>query len=202
MTKVILFLSSTRVGASYTGTGSWGDRVGALAKERFEAAGCTVTVWDPKKIEFPMLQQPIQMIPDKSTVPQWMMDRKQELEEADAFIACCTEYNAAIPPAFTNMLAHFPPASFRHRPISIITYSMGSGGGLRIQSPLKAMVTDMGMFTVPATVKVDFVHNKFNEKDECTDEKLPGYMDRLASQTTWYAEAIKNHKEANGLPSA
>ena len=70
MTKVILFLSSTRVGASYTGTGSWGDRVGALAKERFEAAGCTVTVWDPKKIEFPMLQQPIQMIPDKSTVPQ------------------------------------------------------------------------------------------------------------------------------------
>jgi len=199
--RIILFLSSTRVGASYSGVGSWGDRVGKLAKARFEASGSNVSVWDPKEIAFPLLQQPIQMIPDKSTIPQWLMDRKQELEEADAFVACCAEYNAAVPPALVNMLAHFPPGSFKHRPIGIITYSMGSGGGIRIQAPLKAMVTDMGMFTVPASVKIDFVHKKFDEADVCTDDKLGGYIDRLASEINWYAQAIKNHKDSHGLPS-
>ena len=47
--------------------------------------------------------------------------------------------------------------------IGVLTYSMGSGGGLRAQLPLKGMVTDMGMFTVPASVKVDFVQKKFDE---------------------------------------
>ena len=45
-----------------------------------------------------------------------------------------------------------------------MTYSVGSGGGLRVQAPLKVMVTDMGMFTVPASVKVDFVNKKFDEQ--------------------------------------
>lgn len=44
-----------------------------------------------------------------------------------------------------------------------MTYSAGSGGGIRVVAPLKSMVTDMGMFTVPATVKIDSVHKKFDE---------------------------------------
>ena len=46
----------------------------------------------------------------------------------------------------------------------IVTYSVGSGGGMRVQAPLKVMVTDLGMFTVPASVKVDFVNKKFDEQ--------------------------------------
>ena len=35
---------------------------------------------------------------------------------------------------------------------------------MRVQAPLKVMVTDLGMFTVPASVKVDFVNKKFDEQ--------------------------------------
>ena len=198
--KFLLFLSSTRVGTSYTGNGAWGDRVGNVVKERLENAGHSVNVWDPKVINFPLLQQPIQMIPDKSTIPAWLMERKLEIEEADGFVVCSSEYNSAMPPALTNMLDHFPPASFRHRPIGIVTYSVGSGGGMRVVEQLKAMVTDMGMVTVPATVKIDTVNKKFDEQDNCTDEKIKDYIDRLVKETVWYAKAIKNQKEAEGLP--
>ena len=40
-------------------------RVGAVMKSRVESAGHEVSVWDPKVLQFPLLQQPIQMIMDK-----------------------------------------------------------------------------------------------------------------------------------------
>ena len=39
------------------------------------------------------------------------------------------EYNCSLPPALTNLLDHFPPASFRHKPATIAAYSMGPFGG-------------------------------------------------------------------------
>ena len=36
----------------------------------------------------------------------------------------------------------------------------------------------------------------------CTDAKMEEYVDRMITETTWYAEAIKNHKTNCGLPSA
>ena len=36
----------------------------------------------------------------------------------------------------------------------------------------------------------------------CTDAKMEEYVDRMITETTWYAEAIKNHKANCGLPSA
>ena len=39
------------------------------------------------------------------------------------------EYNCSLPPALTNLLDHFPPASFRHKPATIAAYSMGPWGG-------------------------------------------------------------------------
>ena len=40
-------------------------RVGAVIKARVENAGHEASVWDPKVLQFPLLQQPVQMIMDK-----------------------------------------------------------------------------------------------------------------------------------------
>jgi len=37
------------------------------------------------------------------------------------------EYNATICPALTNLMNFFPPAAYKHKPVSIVTYSMGNG---------------------------------------------------------------------------
>ena len=50
-------------------------------------------------------------------------------QESDGFLIVTPEYNCSLPPALTNLLDHFPPASFRHKPASIAAYSMGPFGG-------------------------------------------------------------------------
>ena len=71
------------------------------------------------------------------------------------FVIVTAEYNCSLPPALTNLLDYFPPASFRqidinriftkimnshekipiltfrHKPVSIAAYSMGPFGGIR-----------------------------------------------------------------------
>lgn len=45
--------------------------------------------------------------------------------ESSGLVLVSAEYNATAPPALTNLLDHFPPASYRHKPCSIVTYSLG-----------------------------------------------------------------------------
>ena len=83
------------------------------------------------EINAPMLKQPLHFMPDPSEAPSWMPETKTKLENSSGFIFVCAEYNATIPPALTNLLDYFPPNVFRHKPASIVTYSMGeftSGG--------------------------------------------------------------------------
>ncbi len=47
------------------------------------------------------------------------------LRNTHGIVLVSAEYNATIPPALTNLLDHFPPASYRHKPCSIVTYSLG-----------------------------------------------------------------------------
>ena len=77
------------------------------------------------EINAPMLTQPLHFMPDPSEAPSWMPETKTKLENSSGFIFVCAEYNATIPPALTNLLDYFPPNVFRHKPASIVTYSMG-----------------------------------------------------------------------------
>jgi NAD(P)H-dependent FMN reductase len=43
----------------------------------------------------------------------------------NSFIVVSPEYNATICPTLTNLMNYFPPAIYRHKPASIVTYSMG-----------------------------------------------------------------------------
>lgn len=64
--------------------------------------------------------------------PEWMLDINKKIQEADGVIFVSSEYNCGIPPALSNMLDHFPPASYRHRPCGIVTYSLGNAYLLNI----------------------------------------------------------------------
>ncbi len=64
---------------------------------------------------------------------------------ADGIVLVSAEYNATLPPALTNLLDHFPPASYRHKPCSLVTYSMGNFGGCRAHVALLPFVNELGM---------------------------------------------------------
>ena len=77
---------------------------------------------------------------DQSQAPQWMLDTHKVIQESQGsviisespdfllgnlldtaysaisrrFVIVTAEYNCSLPPALTNLLDYFPPASFRH----------------------------------------------------------------------------------------
>ncbi len=72
-----------------------------------------------------MLKKPLNFYTDENEAPEWLRAANQKIVEADAFVVVSGEYNSSIPPALTNMLDHFPPASYSRRPALIVTYSPG-----------------------------------------------------------------------------
>ncbi len=58
-----------------------------------------------------------------------------------------SEYNGTIPPALTNLLDHFPPVSYRHKPCSVVTYASGGWGGCRARVAMLPFITELGMVT-------------------------------------------------------
>ena len=45
---------------------------------------------------------------------------------SSGLVLVCPEYNATIAPALTNLMDYFPPDAYRHKPVSIVNYSMGA----------------------------------------------------------------------------
>ena len=54
-----------------------------------------------------------------------MKEINEKIFGTDAVIVVTPEYNASLPPALTSTMDQFPPASYRHKPAGIVTYSLG-----------------------------------------------------------------------------
>ena len=78
------------------------------------------------KLDVPLLKQPLHFMPDQSVAPAWMTQTLAKIKEASGFVIVSAEYNCTIPPALTNLLDHFPLSAYRHKPVSIVTYSKGN----------------------------------------------------------------------------
>ena len=57
--------------------------------------------------------------------PDWMVEAKKKIVDADAYIMVSGEYNHAIPPGLTNLIDHFPTSAFGYKPSGIVCYSPG-----------------------------------------------------------------------------
>merc|ERR1712088_789075 len=121
--------------------------------------GATATLLDPLEINPPMLQQPLHFMKDQSQAPQWMVDTHKIIQESQGFVIVTAEYNCSLPPALTNLLDYFPPASFRHKPVSIAAYSMGQFGGIRAAQLARPFLSELGLVPLPSTVIIPTVQN-------------------------------------------
>ena len=105
---------------------------------------CIVFV-DPREMPFELVKTPLHFMSNPAEAPGWLKDANQKIIDADGFFIVSAEYNSTLPPGLTNMLDHFPTASFRHRPVGLIGYSMGNFGGTRALTALRSFVAEFGM---------------------------------------------------------
>ena len=117
---------------------------------------------------------------------------------ADAFVVVSGEYNHAPPPALSNLLDHFLEEYF-WRPSAICCYSAGQFGGVRAAMPLRAMLAEMGMPSIPALLPIPRLQSAVDAAGVPAEDWLDKAAARFLDELEWYAEALRDRRRA-GTP--
>jgi NAD(P)H-dependent FMN reductase len=167
-----------------------GIRIVRFLERAFAARGHEVTTVDPLEYRLPLLDRMYKEYP-AGGAPKELDSLAAVWRHADAIVVVSGEYNHSIPPALSNLLDHFLE-EFNWRPSAIVSYSAGPFGGVRAAMQLRAMLSELGMPSIPTTMPV------FRVKAAFTEDGIPSNPDgierrfkRLASELEWYAKALR-----------
>ena len=155
---------------------------------------------DPVELDLPLLKKPFHFYKDPSEIPKVLKDTNKVIADADAFVVITAEYNHCMPPGLTNLMDHFPIKSYKYRPSGIVSYSMGSFGGVRASMQARSLLGEIGSPSVSTIFAIPTIQKALSEEGEPLDERMESGVERLVKELEWYATALKKHREAEGLP--
>lgn len=183
--KISVIYGSTRDGRQ-------GIKFAKHIKNALSNKGNEVVLIDPMNISIETLTKRY-LDYDKGTAPSSLEKMHQELDSSDAFVIVSAEYNHFMPPALVNVLNHFH-SEYQRKPSAITTYSVSPFGGVRVSSPLRAFLTQLGMPPIPAMIHAPFVNKNFNEDGErVSADKVERNKEfiKFSEELEWYANALK-----------
>ena len=177
------------------------DRIGIRAARflvsRLEARGHAAPLVDPADLKLPLLDRMYKEYP-KGAAPAALERLATLYRGADAFVVVSGEYNHAPPPALSNTLDHFLEEYF-WRPSAICCYSAGQFGGVRAAMPLRAMLAELGMPSIPSLLPIPRLQNARDAAGVPTQDWLDGAAARFFDELEWYAEALGDRRRV-GTP--
>jgi NAD(P)H-dependent FMN reductase len=183
--KISVIYGSTRDGRQ-------GIKFAKHIKNALSNKGNEVVLIDPINISIETLTKRY-LDYDKGTAPSSLEKMHQELDSSDAFVIVSAEYNHFMPPALVNVLNHFH-SEYQRKPSAITTYSVSPFGGVRVSTPLRAFLTQLGMPPIPAMIHAPFVNKNFNEDGERVSvdkEDRNKEFVKFYEELEWYANALK-----------
>ncbi|XP_076338784.1 uncharacterized protein LOC143240357 isoform X1 [Tachypleus tridentatus] len=189
----VMFLGSVREGRNVS-------RVAKYMENVFESNGHHVTVFDPQEMEFPMLKKPLHFYRPNEQPPDWLVKYNKIIQDADGYVVISAEYNRSIPPALTNMMNHFPPASYKYKPCGIVCYSLGPAGGIVAAMALRPFLGELGMVTPSFIFATPQVSDAFSEDGKPLTDRVRTGGSVLLKELEWYTAALKRQREEIGLP--
>lgn len=77
---------------------------------------------------------------------------------------------------------------------------VGPYGGMRAAMQLRAFLGELGCNSVSNIFGIPVVNRALDEEGKPLDEKLVPGCNRLIGQLDWHAHALKNHRQAHGIP--
>jgi len=177
------------------------DRQGIKAARFVErglaARGHDLTVVDPVALQLPLLDRMYKEY-EKGSAPAMLEELATLYRASDAFIVVSGEYNHSIPPALSNLLDHFLEEYF-WRPSAIVCYSTGGFGGVRAAMQLRAMLSELGMPSIPSLFPIPRIQTALDDEGRPSDSSLNRKFDRFALELEWHAEALQAQR-ARGVP--
>ncbi|WP_267357933.1 MULTISPECIES: NAD(P)H-dependent oxidoreductase [unclassified Methylobacterium] len=177
------------------------DRIGIRAARyliaQLEARGHEAPFVDPAELKLPLLDRMYKEYPP-GTAPDELERLATLYRRSDAFLVVTAEYNHGVPPALSNTLDHFLE-EYYWRPSAICCYSAGAFGGVRAAMPLRAMLAEMGMPSIPSLLPIPRLQNAITEAGTPTEPRLEASAGRFLDELTWYAEALGAQRQ-RGTP--
>lgn len=177
------------------------DRIGIRAARfliaRLEARGHAAPLVDPAELKLPLLDRMYKEYP-AGTAPEDLERLAALYRRSDAFLVVTAEYNHGVPPALSNTLDHFLE-EYYWRPSAICCYSAGQYGGVRAAMPLRAMLCELGMPSIPSLLPIPRLQKVIAEDGAPNEPWLEAAAGRFLDELTWYAEAL-GARRGRGTP--
>ncbi|MCJ2051216.1 NADPH-dependent FMN reductase [Methylobacterium sp. J-070] len=177
------------------------DRIGLRAARflaaRLESRGHAAPLVDPSELKLPLLDRMYKEYPAGSA-PEPLERLAALYRRSDAFLMVSAEYNHGVPPALANTLDHFLEEYF-WRPSAICCYSAGQFGGVRAAMPLRAMLAEMGMPSIPSLLPIPRLQKALDPDGTPAEPWLETAAQKFLDELEWYAEALRERRQ-RGTP--
>lgn len=195
--KLQIIVGSTRPTRAADKVAPWVTRRAAV-HEAFDTEVLDLRDWP-----LPMFGEHMGSIGDPRD-PSYSDDRvrgwNKKIAEADAYLFITPEYNHSIPGELKNAIdSVFVSFAFRNKPLAMVGYSGGVGGGIRAIEHLNQVAVELEMAPLRSTVVLPYVEKAFDDDglpvDPATDVSLQILLDDLA----WWAAALHSARTAGEL---
>jgi NAD(P)H-dependent FMN reductase len=160
-------------------------------------------VLDLRDWPLPMFGEHVGSIGDRAD-PSYSDERvrawNRKIAEADAYLVITPEYNHSIPGELKNAIdSVFVSFAFRNKPLAMVGYSGGVGGGIRAIEHLVQVAVEVEAAPLRSTVILPFVDKQFDADGRPTDPATEVSMQILLDDLAWWAAALSNARAAGEL---
>ena len=150
----MVVIGSTRPGRVGLPIGNWFNEH-ARTDGRFE-----VVLADPAEINLPLMDEPNHPRL-RQYAHQHTRDWSTRVEEADAFVFICAEYNHGMTAPLKNAIDYLSQ-EWSYKPVGFVSYG-GVSGGIRAVQMLKQIVSILRMVPIADSLPIPFVQQFLND---------------------------------------
>ena len=192
MSKLLVFAGSTR-------TQSYNRQLAKAAADLARAAGASVTLLELGDLDIPLYNADL----EAQGTPPDVMKLKEVLDEHPAWIICSPEYNGSYTALLKNTLdwASSPikgdavwqdgTRSFRGKVVGMLSASPGALGGLRSQSHLGPLLTNLECWLAPKAFALGSAGSAFDESGALVQQAHRDRVRAVVDQVLWAAERLQ-----------
>ncbi len=188
MAKIAVIIGSVR-------SERQGIKVANWIVKKLEQRNHDVDLVDPMELQLPLLDK---MYKEIKTPPENLQKLYTIIKEADGYIAITPEYNHSISAAMKNTLDYFLEEYF-FKPSGLVSYSVGSFGGILAGTHLRQVLAEMGAPAIPSQLPISKVQDVFAENGDLVDENYERRADRFFDEFEWYVSALSEQRK-KGTP--
>jgi NAD(P)H-dependent FMN reductase len=166
--------------------------------DRLQERNHQVIFADAKEYDFGILDRMYKEY-EQGQAPEKMEELAEHIRTANGFVVVAGEYNHSIQPGLSNLMDHFLE-EYYFRPAGIVSYSVGSFGGVRAAIQLRAFLTEMGMPTISTIFSIPKIGDALDRTGVPQDDALTKRVGQFLDELEWYEEALQRQRQEKGTP--